>query len=635
MPKTKHKKTVPPVNLTKSAPPRTNLNATATAVNASTMSIMPDTETLKRYQHLLIISMILLLAIIIYSNSIQNGFIQFDDPEIIYNNPTIRQITWPNLVQYFSTAPEFTFSPLVFISFAIDYQIGKSDPSTYHLTSLLLHLFCIVLVYWLFLVLTGRWSISAFITILFAIHPVNVDGISWLSTRSNVLHTFFYLGSLLAYTYYIKTNFKLRYLWGSLFLFICAVLSKSPAVVLALVLFLWDYYYGRRWSIQRGRKWNWRLIIEKIPFFLVAIIIGIITFHFHVDIENPFNYNFLDRVFVFCASITAYFYKLLFPFNLAFAYAYPAKDGDFLPYYYYLTPLILGLVVWGISRLKLSKKVMLFGLGFFLINIYLSQSVLFIDNFQANRYAYLPYLGLYFILADFHGQILNFTQGWKSKIKNIWKAVLVIFLIVFLILTYSRNSLWKNTITLFDDSIKKQPNITFTYIARGIARYDANDNQGALADFNHAAELDPNSYLANYNRGRVKSRSNDYQGALNDFSKALELKTDYPECYYERGFLKYNFQDYSGAITDYTTAISYYPQYSSAYNNRGIAKHFLKDFQGAIADYSQAIQLDPNFAEAYYNRGLAKQSLHDQSGATTDWGKAAELGYQPAKELIR
>jgi tetratricopeptide (TPR) repeat protein len=662
-------------NNTKSGNNKTNIKNTDTLSATQDTIYMPDENPLNRYRHLLIIGAILLLAFLIYSNTLHNGFVDFDDPENITENITIRAITWPNIVDYFTRAIQFTYSPLVYFSFAVDYLFGKLNPAMYHFTSMLYHLLNIILVYILFMLLTRRWTLSAFVATLFAIHPVNVDGITWLATRSNVMYTFFYLGALIFYIFYLKNGYKLKYLLGSAFLFLLSVLCKAPAIVLVPSLFLIDYYYGRKWDLKKwsrrwdGKRWNWKLVIEKIPFILVAIFIAYLTFIYRQDSTDLFNFNPLDRFVIFCYSISTYLYKLVLPFHLSYAYAYPVKEDGFLPYYYYLSPFILAIIPWVLYKLKVPKKVIWIGLIFFLANIFPSHVALLMDSFKANRYAYLPYIGLYFILGDVNERIILATSGWRSKIKNIWKVALVVFVFIFALGTYNRNNLWKDSMTIFNDTISKEPNIPYTYITRGLTKYKNNDNAGALKDFVRAAELEPDSYLAYYYQGKAKVGLKDYQGALNDFSKALEIKEDYADIYYERGILKQDLKnneaaiadydltikykpDYSGAynnrgnakwelndlqgaMTDYTLAIKYDPYFAEAYNNRGSLKYQLKDYPGAVADYSKAVESKPEYAEAYYNRGLAKQQLNDTAGMCADWNKAYEMGYAAAGDLIR
>jgi protein O-mannosyl-transferase len=606
----------------------------------------------------LIIAVILLFTALIYSNSLRNGFIYFDDPELVLDNYFIRQLTWENVVHYFTTPVQMTYLPVGLLSYAIDYQIAQLDPYIYHLNSLIIHLCNIVLVYWIFQLLTRKFSVSIFVTVIFAIHPVSVDGIVWVATRNNLLATFFYLGSLLFYILYLKRGFKLGYLALSCLSFLLSGLSKSSSVVLPLSLLLLDYYYDR--------KWNQRLVIEKIPFLLISLLLGIITLNVRTDVVPPVDYNLLDRFFIFSYSLTDYFVRLLFPLQLSMSYAYPAKDGGFLPFYFYLSPFILCLIVWGLYKLGVTKKVLIIGLSFFVINIFLSQSVMLIDNFMANRYAYLSYIGLFFILADINEQILTASEGWKSKIKFVWIAALVIFVAGFSFLTYNRNFVWKDTVSLFDDVISKQPNIPWVYSNRGVAKYRNGDFEGALQDFNYSLELDPYYPLSLYyrgvlnhaskkydealadldqtvslvpdfanaynDRGKLKRDLHDDQGAMDDFSAAIEVDPYFVEAYLNRGILKHDLGDYQGAVADYSTVLSFDPENTITYYDRGLAEMALGDYQSALSDFSIVIELDPSYAEAFYMRSIAKLNLNDPSGSCEDLKTALSMGYQPPSQ---
>jgi tetratricopeptide (TPR) repeat protein len=625
---------------------------------------MSDTPVIRKYLNIWIMLGIVLLTILIYSNSIGNGFVDFDDTENVVDNVSIREFNLRNITHYFTTPLQFMYTPLVFVSYAIDYQIGKTSPWIYHTTNLFLHICNILLVFWIFKKYTKQNFIALFIAFIFAIHPVNVDGISWISTRSNLLATFFYLGALAIYTHYMESG-KLWQLLLSVFVFLLATFSKSAAVVFFVTLLLWDYFAGRK---LYTKKTGWRNLLEKIPFLAISIIMGIVALNFRVDEYHLYQYNLLDRFFVICASIVGYFFKLLFPFGLAFTYAYPLKTGAFLPWYVYLIPVVLCLVVWGLNKLKVPKKVLIFGFGFFLLNIILTQIPVLIDNFQANRYAYLSYLGLYFILAWSMNTLVTSTKGWVSKLKIVWKGILVITIALFAFLTYSRNFLWKDTVALLSNSITNQKDVPFTYSNRGITKYKNGDYEGALADFNKSISLDPGFTLAYNYRGLVKDKLGDKDGAMADLNRAIEYVPDFPDAYCNRGSLKRELQDYAGALSDFTRAIqlnSYYvdalfnrgllyidigdyeaairdyntvirysPDYANAYNNRGIASICLGDNQNAVRDFDKALSLNPQFADAYYNRGLAKSNLGDTAGACADWKQAASYGFQRANKLI-
>jgi tetratricopeptide (TPR) repeat protein len=395
---------------------------------------------------------------------------------------------------------------------------------------------------------------------------------------------------------------------------------------------------------------------------------GIVALNFRVDEYHLYNYNLLDRFFVMCTSVAGYFFKLLFPFSLAFTYTYPLKTGVFLPWYIYLMPVVLCLVTWGLYKLKVPKKVLIFGFGFFLLNIILTQTTVLIDNFQANRYAYLPYIGLYFILAWSMNTLVNSAKGWASKLQIVLKGIPVIFIALFAFLTYSRNYLWKDTVSLLNNSITNQQDVPFTYSNRGITKYKNGDYEGALADFNKTISLDPGFTLAYNYRGLVKDRLGDKDGAMADLDRAIEYVPDFPDAYNNRGSLKRELQDYAGALADFTraiqlssyyvdalfnrgllyidmgdyqaaiqdynTVVSYSPDYANAYNNRGIAYFCLDDNRNAVRDFDKALSLSPQFADAFYNRGLAKSNLGDTASACADWKQAASYGFQRANKLV-
>jgi protein O-mannosyl-transferase len=539
---------------------------------------------------------ILLLTVLIYSNSLTNDFIYFDDPESVVNNPYIRQINLANLVHYFTTPVQYMYMPLAMISYAVDYQIGELDPLIYHLDNLILHLGCVILVFWVFLLLTRKSRIALFVSLLFAIHPVNVDSVAWVATRTNLLVTLFYLGALLCYSLYLQKNYSVRYLALACLSFLLAACAKSSAVVLPLILFLWDYF--------DGRQWDKKLLIEKIPFFVIALFFGILTLTTRLDrvgVAQAAQYNLFDRVFIFFYTLADYCVRLLLPLKLSMSYAYPVKNGPWLPIQFYLAPFILALIVWGLYKLKVSRKVLIVGLAFFVLNIFLSQSILLIDNFMANRYAYLSYLGLYFILADINERVLNTAfVDWepRSRLGGAWVAALLIFVTGFSLLTYNRNFVWKDSLTLFDDVIQKQPGIAWVYGTRGLVRWHTHDLIGARQDFDQSLMLDPN------------------------YTPSLAY----------RGNLNYLSHDYPAALADLNQALANDPSLSGVYLDRGKVKLALQDNQGALDDFNQAIALNLHLIDAYFERGLVKLNLNDKAGACADVEKALALGYQPSED---
>jgi tetratricopeptide (TPR) repeat protein len=581
----------------------------------------------ERHQNSLILGGILLLTVLIYANSIGNGFVDFDDPENVMDNYSIRELTFDNVAHWFTTPLQFMYTPLAYLSYAIDYQIGGLSPQMYHVTNLVLHLVNVVLVYLVVSRLIGRPFVAHVVAVAFAVHPVNVDSISWVATRTNLLVSLFTLAALLVYLRYVESK-RWLHLGIAVGLFALSGLAKSSGAVLPLTLFLIDYL--------RGRGWSWRLLLEKIPFFAIAVGIGLVTLQFRDDTINPHGYNLLDRVILICASLVAYLIRLFWPTDLALAYDYPDKVGGALPWHLYLAPLVLIAVGYALWRLREHRRVVVFGVGFFLVNILLTQTVWLIDNYQANRYAYLPYIGLFLILAVLIERVLAVAPQWRLPHANtIIGGVLVAAMFAFCVLTVVRNSVWQNTITVMSDSISKEPGVAFVHNNRGVARNKAGDQAGARADFEKALQVDPDFMLARYYLATIKHDNGDYQGALADFDAIMPTYGTFAAGYNARAKTKNALRDFSGALDDANMAISLDPYMVDAYHNRGVAEAAMSFLPESLRDFDKAIGMFPDFADAYFHRASTKARLGDIPGGCADMLKAQQLGHKDAPTVYQ
>lgn len=501
------------------------------------------------------------VTVAVYARTLGNGFIDFDDPENVVDNPTITSFSGENIAHWFSSALQFMYTPLVSASYALDHAIGGVDPTVYHLTNLLLHLVNAALVFAVVRALLPRDGrvrrdvVAVFACAAFAIHPVNVDGVAWVATRSNLLATAFLLGSLLAYATYLaraedrdprRTGRRWWWLGLSLALFVGATFSKSAAVVLPVLLLLWDYAVARRWSP--------RVLVEKLPFFAVSLVMGVVGLNLRDDTNAFTDYTVVDRFFLACSALWAYVTRLVLPYPLSFAYAYPEKDGGALPWWVYLTPLLLAgvvaLTLW-LPLLRDVRRLVVFGWAFFFVTAVLSLTVLLIDNYKPNRYAYLPYVGLLLILGLVVDRLIAASRpDWLR-----WTTfgVLGVFAVSFCVLTVQRAGLWKDTVTLLQASIEHEPDVPFVYNSLGIARYKAGDYDGAIADLTKVTQLDPFFNVYN-NLGTVQLAQGDAQAAIDSYTRALEMNPGYVDAVYNRGVARLNLGDLENACADWRTA---------------------------------------------------------------------------------
>jgi protein O-mannosyl-transferase len=605
---------------------------------------------------------IIFITTSVYFTSLNNQFTSWDDPGYITENPDIKTFNNDSLGSTFqkisSSYVMGNYHPLTMLSYCLDYNFFGLNPTAYHTTNLILHLFNALLVFcFIWLLSKQRWV--AFITaLLFAIHPMHVESVAWASERKDVLYSFFYLAGLCSYIFYLQTEKKKTIFYALTFLlFILAVLSKALAVSLPIAFFAIDYYLDR--------KINLRSILEKAPFIILSLVFGYIAIDAQesgIELGAFIQYDFFDRILFTSYAILMYVWKLLLPFNLSCLYTYPELQDDVYPFIFYLAPLLLIAIGFLIYKLKILKKDILFGALFFIITIAFVLQILPVGGaIMADRYSYLPYIGLFFIIARSINYLLENKSEQIKNLKTPSIGVLIFFILMCCFLTFQRAKAWHNTISLWSSAIKVYDGDALPYKVRGLEYYRTKQYGLAITDFNKAIELQKGSADAYNNRGLAYYEMQKYDAAINDFNMAIQLKSDYPDAhfnrgncyfgignmedaitdftatiqvspksekaYYNRGNAYYNLQKYDLAFQDFSTAITYDSTFALAYNNRGNIYLKYGAYAEGISNYSAAILYDPSFANAYMNRCKAFAALQKFQPALEDALKAKDLGY--------
>jgi hypothetical protein len=498
---------------------------------------------------------IMLIAAFVYLPSLDNDILYGWDDGVYLQDDHVRDLDGEGLARFFSEFYLGMYQPLAVLSLSIDHQLFGEKPSGYHASSLLLHLLNIFLVFFFIYLLTKKISIALIVALLTAIHPMHVEAVSWIAARSTLLFTVFYLSALIFYLRYLKEEKWTKLVIAFLF-FILACFTKSMAVTLPLVLFLLDHFKGRKTS-----QWA---ILEKLPFLVVSVVFGIVTIQAagsYGHIENlSSSYTFTDRIFLLTYGIAFYLYKLILPVNLSAIYSFPLKEDGMLPVMFYLSPLFIIAIILGIFYFKKFRKEMIFGILFFLLSISLVLpfywSRLFI---VAERYSYLTYIGIYFLIGFGISGIYDRNNVKLKKIRPYFAGFLAVVIIFYLFTTLQRTKTWKDTGVLLTDVIAKPHNEAthaYAYYFRGNYRDMTMETDKALQDYNEAIGLYPEFILAYNNRGIVKGMMNDTRGALADFSRAIELKPDYADAWYNRGLAYLQLGDPERACDDWKRADS-------------------------------------------------------------------------------
>ena len=372
---------------------------------------------MSRIKKLLPLIAILLITLVVYWPVTEGEYLAgWDDDQQILNNADVTNLSWQSIKNYFSTYYVASYQPLASLSFGLEYYFFGVNASVHHFTNLLLHIINVVLLYLLLVRLFKEQKVLIWlVTAIFAFHPLQTEVVGWISTRSTLMYAGFFFLSCLAYLQYlIKERTKFIPFSLCVICFILALFSKAAAVTLPLVLFVLDYI--------EHRSFSWKLVLEKVPLLAGSVIIGLVSIDSRsvLDSIGQFSnyYTFFEKVSLSAYTLVFYFWKAIIPGNLYTYYGYPMKIGDEgMGLLFWLAPVALLLILficWRVYRGSSApfKRQWLLGIAFFAINIGLVINFTpFGPTMAAERYMYLPIIGVYICLGLLITQLYKWSQG--------------------------------------------------------------------------------------------------------------------------------------------------------------------------------------------------------------------------------
>lgn len=487
------------------------------------------------------------------------------------------------------------YYPLAHSAFWLEQKLWGGELLGYHLTNVLLHAAAALLVVAVVrrLALPGAW-LAGFI---FALHPVCVETVAWMSEQKTVLSAVFYLGAALAYLRFDRTRERARY-WLALGLFLLALMSKTVAATLPaalLVIFWW----------QRGRlSWK-RDVAPLVPWLAIGITAGLFTAWVerkYIGAEGPdFALTLAQRCLLPGRVLWFYLEKLLWPANLSFIY--PRWTVDPAVWWQYLFPaaaLALAAGLWLLARRRRGPLAgfLFFGgtlfpvLGF--LNVYP-----FLYSYVADHYQYLASLGIIVPLAS------GLTLAATSRR---WAPALAALLLVTLgVLSWSQSGLYQNTLTLYTDTVAHNPDC---WMAHNNLGRDLLDLPGrvseAMSHLHEALRLRPNNSMSHYNLGLANEKLPDrLPEAIAEYQAAIRINPDFTEAHDSLGKIYMGSGRLQEAVAEFRSALRSSPEDPRVHNNLGIALARTGQLPEAIASFDTALRLKPDYADAHCNRGIA------------------------------
>ena len=588
----------------------------------------------------LICLLLVISTLAVYWQVRNHEFVNLDDEVYIINNFHIQEgLTFDGVVWAFTSTHAANWHPLTWLSHMLDVQLYGMKAGRHHLTNLLFHILNTLLLFFVFKRMTGGLWHSAVVAALFALHPIHVESVAWVSERKDVLSTFFWMLTMGAYVLYVERPGFLRYLPILLF-FILGLMAKPMLVTLPFVLLLLDYWPLNRFqfghengsiAIQR-KSVVIRLICEKTPLFALAAVSCIVTLLAQQNfgaIGSFDTYSFGFRISNTMISYASYIGKMIWPYNLAVFYPHPHTIS--WPMLICSSLFFLSVFFLAIKTLKAHPWFAVGWLWYVVTLVPVIGLVQVGSQAMADRYTYVPLIGIFIIIA---WGIPELMAGWR--LKGTACAIMgMTCLSVLMGMTWVQTGYWHNSVRLFEHTLDVTDNNYMAHNSLGVAlsaggrtveatdhfhealricpRYVAGhislgielSNQGrraeAIRQFNEALEINPESAGAHINLAAILVRDVRISEAIQHLDKALEINPGSYEVHGRLGDALVRMDRLNEALGHYRQALLINPRLAEVHNNLGIILIRKGQLEEAVAHFREALRIKPGYVDVHKN----------------------------------
>jgi protein O-mannosyl-transferase len=528
---------------------------------------------------------LLILTLVVYFQVHNFDFVNFDDRETIIGNTHIRDgITLAGLGWAFTSSYAANWFPVTWISHMIDFQLFGLDSGWFHLTNLMIHLASTALLFALLQRMTQRLWQSAFVSFVFALHPLHVESVAWVTERKDVLSAFFWILTIWLYLDYVDKPGPRRYLL-TLGAFCLGLMSKQMLVTLPFALLLLDY-----WPLKRPTPIA-RVAIEKTPFVAISALVSIVTYNVQhaAGAVAPLEFIPLSmRAENAVITYVAYLAQFFWPSGLAVFYPYPQA----IPMWHVAGA---ALILLAISTLSLLRPYLAVGwfwyLGTLVPVIGLVQVGL---QARADRYTYIPLIGISIMLAWGAAEIIERWPRTKSPLQ----AAAVVACLAWTFLTWTQIQYWQNSVPLFEHAIASTENNFIAHSNLGVVLAEQGKTQDALRHLFASVEENPNHNDARNNLGALLGELGRPDEAAEQFAQAVRISPNDAHAHNNLGNTLVARQKFAEAANEFRIAIKLLPDFALAHFGLGGALLNLGQTDEAIAQFSEALRLDPSLVPA-------------------------------------
>jgi protein O-mannosyl-transferase len=567
----------------------------------------------------LILSLLLAaLTLALYNQANRHPFINYDDDRYVTENAHLREgLSWQTFTWALTSTEQANWHPLSWMSHALDVSLFRMNPAGHHLTSVFLHTLSAMMLFLLLATAAKRIAPAFWVATLFALHPINVESVAWIAERKNVLCTLFFLLTLGAYGWYSHKPGWPRYL-TVLSVFALGLMAKPMVITLPCVLLLLDY-----WPLQRDCAFS-ELLLEKVPLFALSVASAIITMQAQQQggaMRSTVQFSLVVRIENALVAYASYLWKLVWPVKLAPLYPHPGENLPGWEVGISLLVLIgISLLVWKFRRSGYLLTGWLWFLGTLVPVIGLVQVG---DQAMADRYAYIPLIGIFIMIAFSFDELAQLRRMSQSARIVPWVCTLIAFSIV----TYrqlgywaSSYDLWSHTLAVTENNFIAQDNLGGALILLGRPG-------DAYPHFQAAAEINPRDPMSHSNLGTYLLEKGQLQEAVAQYETTIRLTSDrglLANTYANLGTAHRELGNVEKSRDSYEEAIRLNPGQFNAYYGRGRLLEQESQWDDAIADYRQSVSLHPT-ADGYFRLGQALRSSRRDTEAAAAYQQALSL----------
>jgi tetratricopeptide (TPR) repeat protein len=579
---------------------------------------------------------------LVYGNTFLNSF-HFDDVPSILEKPWIRGL---DKIPQFLNTDSFFQRPLVILSFNINYAVSEFEVWSYHLFNILFHALSTLLVFQLaqrilsflaeFSSQKGLARLPFFSAMVFALHPLNTQSVTYISSRSSIMVTVFYLSALIlffdGFKKWKQTGQKgWGYFISSAFCFLLGGLSKEIIVTLPAMFFLFHFYF-----ISRETPKAWFATYAKWILLLVIPLLAFVGYKQFIAgglLSTSSAYLSSGTWFLTQTAVVPfeYFRKMLFPFNMNIDIDFPVLS-DWLQPVNWTGIAALGIFIFfwiGIStrvspKCEVGRRFAGFGMAWILLTLLPTSSFIPLLDVAVEHTTYLPMIGFVFFIAGG----LNCLQVWYSEVFRASKLInccVVLILLFFSLGVMVRNADWKDEVTLWSDAKKKSPNLVRPYNNIGEAYDQLGKYDEAIAEFEGALKINPNYFFGLNNLGNIYGKQRKLQEAITYFKRALEQKPDYSPAHYNLARALHLTGKREEAAESYRKSIKSNPYFEQAFYNLAYLAMELSLFDEALENFEKFLSMQPNHSKAHFGAGNALMMKGQLDLALAEYRKSAEL----------